>query len=448
MDLLRYFRDFFQDRQGVNPETDRFLVAVSGGKDSVTLACLFRDAGFRFGIAHVNHGLRGAASDGDERFVRELALEWGVPFFSQRMDTRQEAGRSAQSLQMTARNLRYAFLETTRAAEGFQWIATAHHLQDEWETFLLNLLRGTGLDGLKGIPARNGFVLRPLLGVDQSAIYRYFAGRELSFRADASNEQDSYRRNWIRHRITPNLLALSPGFWGTFGENLKRLQESHQIYTAGLEAILEQALGQEGTEKIIHWQLWAEKSFRETLLFEALRHEAFHFRQIPRIWKALDEQHTGRTFYSSGGWELLLDREVLRLRRSVTGGTPTHFIVEQIPFRLELAEKALEGTFLSEPPAHWQTPDKVFLCDASAVRFPLTVRKWQSGDAFMPLGMDGRQKKVQDLLTDRKLSRFDKEAVWILENGDGRIIWVIGLRADHRFRLTAQTKGVYEFRFS
>lgn len=414
---------------GAQPTGQRFLVAVSGGLDSVVLAHAFRQNLLEFGIAHCNFRLRGDDSDADETFVGQLADTFACPFFSRRFDTRAYAREAGISIQMAARELRYHWLENTRSIAGYDWIATAHHLDDTLETFFINFIRGSGLRGLSGIPAKNGQVIRPFHQVTREDLEKYYDYYQLTHREDKSNAETIYLRNKIRHHILPVLRQIEPGILKKSAQNFETMHDALLLYDHTLEKIRAAACTSSAHRVVLDWTKIEPFPAPASILFELLAPFGLNAAQCRQAWDIRNGQ-PGKSFYSNTHI-LLIDRE--------------HFILEPhknnppITIAIEAGEQKIlfpEGHLHFDWHSGGRPGDNnTAIISATTLSYPLILRKWRPGDRFCPAGMGGRHKKIQDLLTDLKLDRLRKQRIWVLENGDGNIIWVIGLRQDQRFTL-------------
>lgn len=432
MNLLHEIESF-ADAHNLLPEGGRVLLAVSGGVDSVVLTHLLGQRKQAFGIVHCNFHLRGEESDGDEAFVRELAKSWDVPFWVQHFDTRKHAAENGLSIQMAARELRYRWFESVRESHRFDAIATGHNLNDSVETALLHLVRGTGLTGLGGIPARNGHIVRPLLFATRAAILAYAQAQHLAWREDSSNADEHYTRNALRHRVLPQLESLNPAFWENAAETLRRLRASD----TNLQHLLKNLWGTADETGVMR----LEKSRIEALpalpdaLFDLLQPFGFTGDQVLQI--ASGWQKTGQEWHTPSGYRLVMDRDVLLLtnRDNPEETVPVHAddLMVRTPDggRLLLTQTPPEAVFPTVPESA--------LVDADILQFPLLLRRWRPGDVFQPMGMDGRHQKLQDFFTNQKLSRLEKEKIWVLENRDQRIVWIVGMRLDERFKVRSET---------
>lgn len=409
------------------------LLAVSGGMDSMALAHTFRLLDWPFAIAHANFQLRGAESDGDEAFVQAVAETWGVSFFVKKFATEQYAQEHGLSIQMAARELRYGWLEEIRAANDLGSLVTAHHLNDSVETTLLHFARGTGLRGLAGIPVRQGKVLRPLLFATRGEILVFAREQGLDWREDSSNAADDYARNFVRHHIVPQLEALNPNFLHTAARSLNRLRAADDNLDYFLKKLGE--TDPDGNYRVDKEKL-AQMPAPEEALRRLLKPFGFTAEQARQIAGHPDE--IGREWIAGSGARLLNDRRYLFVTAARQTPPPLHVEADDLLLKLP------DGTRLALTPAVPAPPfpdgHTTALVDADKLQFPLLLRPWQPGDAFQPLGMGGRHQKLQDFFTNHKLSRLDKEKAWVLVNGDAAIIWVLGWRADERFKITATTR--------
>jgi tRNA(Ile)-lysidine synthase len=430
--VLPEFLAFINQRTSIRPG-QRLLLAVSGGIDSVVLTELIRQSGFPFGLAHVNFSLRGAESDRDAAFVRALAGKLGVSFHYTQVDTHSVAAENGWSTQLAARNLRYDWFAEIREQKGYDWIVTAHHLTDSLETVLLNLVRGTGLAGLHGIPVQNGRVCRPLLCFSREELFDFARNNQLEWVEDSSNATTDYSRNRIRHDVLPVLRELNPGLEKTFRNSLDRLSAADRWFQA-LLLPLHRQVAENGRIDAA----WLAAQPEPLLLFsELLRPYGFSYRQAVNIYEN-PAQQTGR-YYFSGTHRLLWDRGVWMLDKA-DNVYPSFHIEENMPlvsapgFTLTF-EKLSRTSFLpgNDPSVAW--------LDAERIPFPLVLRPWQAGDRFCPLGLGGKAQKVSDYLVDQKIPRNEKNGVYVLESNH-EIAWIVGRRADERFKITENTKGI------
>lgn len=428
----------------ISPES-RMLVAVSGGMDSVSLLHLLARSNVAAGVAHVNYQLRGDESDGDEAFVRELADSFGLPLFITRFETTEYALRNGLSIQMAARKLRYDWFQTLAVANGYDYIATAHHLDDQIETFFINLMRGTGLDGLKGIGAKSGNLIRPLLPFYRSDIEAYVKSNRLEFREDSSNKETDYLRNRVRHHLIPVLDELQPAFRRIMAGNLRNISDAGALFHKAVEALKSGVMSGAESEVEISLPKLLRTDFPELLLFEILEEYGFNSRQVQQIWQSLESQ-PGKLFHTSTH-RLVKDRDKLIIqpveyKESQAVETLIDQETTEIFSPVHLLVQTIKRTEDSQIVAD---PDVAFL-DLDSLHFPLMVRKWKLGDRFKPLGMKGTM-KLSDFFISQKYSLIEKENAWLLSDAQDEIVWIVGQRiSDHR-RIKPTTKAIYMVRW-
>ena len=442
--MLDDFQQFIESEKMLPPDS-RVLLAISGGLDSIAMAYLFRQSGWDFGLAHCNFKLRGDASNGDERFVKDLAQSWGAPFYSITFDTLTEAETLGVSIQMAARELRYKWLEATREKEGYSHIATAHHLNDSIETVLLNWAKGCGIRGLHGIPSQNGNIIRPLLFASRAGLEAFVAANKITFREDASNAEDKYSRNRIRLQAIPALRKINPALEATMAANLERMKEAEYLYDYALDLLRGQIVSEiEGRVLLSIPLLREHAAAMPSLLYEFLSPFGFNTSQAQQLASSLG--HTGAAFFAPH-YRLLVDRDALILEALPESESLVVHQIEETNQVLELSDGRLSLHRHSGRPGFFTSDTTEAALDADILEFPLRLRRWQEGDVFQPLGMGGQHQKVQDFFTNYKVPRFDKEMAWILEDRLGRICWVVGYRIDDRFRIRADTKAYWALKF-
>lgn len=402
---------------------DKVLVALSGGADSVALLRILQSMGYTCEAAHCNFHLRGAESDRDEAFARELCRKLNTPLHTTHFQTELYATQQHISIEMAARELRYNWFAEVKKRSGSSVIAVAHHKDDSVETLLLNLIRGTGINGLLGIRPRNGEVVRPLLCISREEILVYLQHIEQPYVTDSTNLQDEYTRNKIRLHLLPLMQEINPSVNDSILKTANHLSEAARLYAHGIEQGKQRVLAPQG---ICISALLNEPS-PNALLFEIIRPLGFNSAQTKEIYSSLTGQ-SGKQFLSKE-WRLIKDREWLLIEKQAMAEeefTP--------PFLLEKEYKENSADFVIPR-------EKEIAClDADKLNGELTIRKWQSGDLFIPFGMNGT-KRVSDYLTDRKFSISQKERQWVL-CCESQIVWLIGERTDNRFRVDETTKRV------
>lgn len=415
-----------------------YLLAVSGGKDSTALAHLFHYQQLNFEIAHCNFHLRGEESDKDEQFVRELASTMDKKLHVKQFHTLETQQGSGKSVEMVAREERYEWFETL--CPEADYIVTAHHADDKAETLLLNLARGTGLKGLTGIPAHNGRILRPLLPFTSEEILQYLSENHIPFRTDQTNFSTQYHRNKIRHVVMPVLRDINPEITSTLCHNMAVFNQQYHFYLSEIQRNLSDMMIKKDNEIDISCEKLAASDYAELLLYEALKEYNFTASQVKDIIKNL-RGISGKIFLSSTHI-ILKDRDFLIVKNRVEEEFPRTLC--QNLEELEALGFEIEEFFMDQPP-QFPAPKHTIYIDAAKMEFPVLVRAWEEGDTFIPFGMNGKQ-KVSDLFNNLKINRLKKKQIPILLIGD-QIAWVVGIRADHRFRITTQTQHYYKISY-
>ncbi len=440
--MLESFKAYLTEVCGLRA-AQPVLLAVSGGLDSMVMAYLFRLAEWPHGLAHCNFRLRGAAADADEDLVRAYAQAHGLRFFAQAFDTQTEAERAGESIQMTARRLRYAWLEKVRLAEGFDCIATAHHADDNAETVLYNLAKGCGIRGLHGIPARSGTIIRPLLFVARADILAWAERHQVHWREDASNQETYYARNSIRLEVVPVLQRINPAWTRTMAANIRRFQQAEALMQMAIAHIAAQVCTyDEAGGMTIDLQKLLSFPAPETVLYEWLTPLGFSPAQVEDMLKTVQRQPGA--MFQSAQYRLLVDRGRLLVQPLPAALLNEPILIEAHTRSIAVGGEVLTLTRRKGRPEYFSTDTCRAYLDADCLSWPLRLRRWNPGDYFYPLGMPRQRKKLQDFFTDLKLSRFDKEKAWVLETAQGDICWVVGYRADERFRIAEGTKEYVE----
>lgn len=419
--VLRFIQD-----HGLLTADDRVLVAISGGRDSHCLAHLLHTSGFHIALAHVNYALRGKASDEDEAFVKNLGLQWQVEVFVKHA----EPGSLEQdSLQEAARNIRYAFFDELAASGGYTAIATAHHRDDLVETLFINLLRGTGIHGLRGIPEKRDNIVRPLLHCTREEIDRYVQAHGLTFRDDVSNESDKYTRNRIRHHLIPLLAEIDPAAMGKLGRSIENLGKDAQAVMQMAESLLEKT--EEGW--LINLRLLPDFS-KDTWCYHCLRTFGFNRQQTADIILAdTGKLITNEVYTAVRQGELLIIRE--------NTSPPKPLIIEG-PGVHTFGDNVLHIVLQAAEPGKMPRDNRRVWLDASRVVFPLTLRTWEPGDRFQPLGSP-YEVKISDYLSGRKVDRLTKETVLVLCDAHKKVLWLVNHQLADSVKIDATTREIY-----
>ncbi len=443
--MLEAFKKFIEENE-LFAGSQRTLLAVSGGVDSMVMVDLFSRAGYEFAVAHCNFQLRGKASDEDELFVRGTAKQLGVPYFTKDFETLRIAEERKSNIQITARELRYEWLEQLRAIEHFDLIATAHHLDDAIETALLNWTKGCGIKGLQGIPLKNGKVIRPLLFATKEEIQHYSAVRQVTYREDTSNAEDKYDRNKIRHHVIPILKQLNPSLTRTMAKNFQRFQESAYWFDFGIEQLKNKIVQVNDHEVLIDTQQLKEYTHPATALYELLLPYGFNNTQTSQMVRHLDSLPGG--LFHSPSYELSVDRGKFIIRPKTDDDAPQEHTISEKEQVVQLENERLSMVRKREIPKRFTDERSLALLDAAKLAFPLKLRHWQPGDYFFPLGMNGKRQKLQDFFTNQKVNRLEKHKIWIMQTALGEICWIVGYRIDDRFKISPNTQSYWRFLYS
>ena len=390
----------------------KMILALSGGIDSMVLANLLLKAKAQFVLAHCNFHLRGEESDGDEQFVREFAERNGLTLYVKQFETEQYAAEHKLSIEMAARDLRYAWFEELRRELGYDNIAVAHHADDQLETFFINLFRGAGIRGLKGMQPINGNIIRPLLNTSREEIHQYAIENGIQWREDHTNAETQFLRNKIRHELLPVIDGISKEGRASILKSISHLASENELYRELVKEKLDSLR-------------FARNDVSEQLLFEWLRDYGFNEDQVHFIHEAMNGQ-PGTSFFSPTH-RVTVEREGLEL-------TP---ICQQMDAPVELSYQQLPND------EHFKLDKSTEIAqlDYDKLSFPLKLRKWQPGDRFHPIGMKG-SKLLSDFFVDQKMTTREKEECRVLTTANGEIVWVVGRRIDDRFKVTEKTKTV------
>jgi tRNA(Ile)-lysidine synthase len=411
----------------------KLLLAVSGGLDSIVLLHLFQQLEFEIMVLHCNFQLRGLESFGDQQFIQEYTSQHNIPLSFTQFDTEAFANDYKLSIQIAARELRYSwFYEQLEIQEG-DYILTAHHADDNLETFFINLSRGTGLDGLTGIPAQNDSIIRPLLPFTRKEIEEYAAKQDLKWREDSSNASDKYLRNKIRHHLIPILKELNPNFMSSFEKTQGYLQESKELVDDAAVMVYQQVAKEKGDEIYFDLNQLLKLTNYKSYLYQWMTE--FGFTAWDDIYDLVTNQSGKQVFAPQ--FRLVKDREYLILSPLQERKAEKEFLIEEnqtkvnFPLNLLFSNVTEMGT----------VSNSAIFVDKDTLQFPLILRHWNEGDVFQPFGMNGQSKKVSKLFKDEKLSLIDKENIWLLCS-ENQIVWVVGIRQDERFRINSKTKTI------
>ncbi len=448
MDLLQRFLQFIQ-QQNLFYRKDKLLLAVSGGVDSVVLCELCKQAGYDFTILHCNFQLRGEESKRDENFVRDMGKKYEVEALVKEFDTKVFAAENKIGIEEAARELRYKWFgeivnsQLSIANDPIHhspfaiYLLTAHHADDNIETVLMNFCRGTGLTGLEGIPVSLNHVRRPLLGFWKEELVEFAKQYELEFVEDSSNRSSKYTRNLFRNEIIPMISKAYPQVKENLQNNINRFKGINKLYHISVAEIKKKILKSKNGE--IHIPIKQLMSYQNrALIFEIISEYGFNEKQVDEVIK-LAETGSGRFIQSpNAAYRIIKFRNWFIISKNISQDVDI-IIIEEDTSEIEIQNSKLkiQDYFLT---SDFRLPSSNFIAclDAEEITYPLILRKWKQGDYFYPLGMR-KKKKLARFFIDQKLSKTEREKIWVLEMNK-KILWIVGLRIDERFKITGKTK--------
>jgi len=435
---LKQFQDFINQHE-LFARDNKILLAISGGKDSVLMLHLFKAIGVNIGVAHCNFNLRGDEAQRDENFVKMLSASLDVPFYLTHFDTKKYAAENKISTQMAARDLRYQWFEELRIKYGYDLVASAHHQNDTVETMLINLTRGTGISGLHGILPKRQHLIRPLLFLNRNEIDEIIDKSHLDFVEDSSNQSTHYTRNKIRLGVIPKLKEINPDLEKTFTENAVRFAEVEAFLNTEVEKLATKILQKKDDGIYIAMDEIVKLNPQRLLFFELLKPYGFTESVVQEILSHLNSL-SGTHFFSSTH-QAIINRDYLVIAEKNVDSIFNQFIHPSTQ-NILFGKDEIALSFSSE--IKFEVDHYKAFVNADKLIFPLIVRNWQNGDKFIPLGMR-QPKKVSDYFIDEKVPIHLKATTPILINGNGDIVWIVGMRQDNRYKLTAATKKVAIF---
>lgn len=418
-------------------KTDKLLIAFSGGVDSVVLCDLLTKAGYHFDLAHCNFQLRGTEANDDTSFCETYAKLIHAKCHTIYFNTKNYAVENKLSIQMAARELRYKWFKDLISEHGYTYLLTAHHANDNAETLFVNLTRGTGIKGLQGIPEKQNNTVRPLLFATKEMIKNYADKHNIQFREDSSNQEVKYKRNFIRHQIIPELKKLNPILEETLNTSIHYFKQSSQIVTQFCKSKFKDICEENNERLKINIALLLLEPQKETLLFEWLHPKGFKTNQIEQLTTSLSTKNNIGKFFESSTHQLAVDRTFLIIKKKTAENTTNEFKINSISDTTHLPIKLV---FEEIKQASFTKNKNELFVSVKDDFFPVILRKWKIGDKFQPFGMNGF-KKLSDYFKDQKLSKFDKQAIWILESNQ-QIVCIVGYRMDNRFKVTDESNQI------
>lgn len=434
--MISQFHNYINEHNLWQPE-DRLLVAVSGGIDSVVLCHLLYCSDIEFAIAHCNFGLRGEDSELDEIFVRQLAAKYNVEIFVKKFDTQAYAQERQHSIQMAARALRYEWFQELIENHGFQYLVTAHHLNDSLETVLLNIAKGTGIAGVRGILPKKNNVVRPLLFASKKNLQDYAASQQLSWREDISNESTKYHRNLIRKEVVPILKQINPNLEATFVNTIERLSATEEILKLYISDVTNKYVVATDNLVIVDIREISNHPQFSLLLFELLNDYGFSWVDAQDIAKS---KRNGAKHFFSPSHQIVKYAHQLRIFSLPEENDHQPEWIDLGDVGCSIGNTHIDIFYPAVEDISFSKNNLEVYFDIDQLHFPLQVRPWQNGDKFQPSGMNGL-KKISDYLIDEKIPLDKKENISVMLSGD-TIIWVVGMRAAHVARINKQTSNV------
>jgi tRNA(Ile)-lysidine synthase len=433
-EMINEFKKFISENNLIR-SGDKILLTVSGGIDSMVMAHLFHKLNYKTGIAHCNFSLRGRESDKDEEMVCQFAYKNSIPYYSTRFETKAYAKNNRLSVQMAARYLRYKWFEEIRSNNGYDSIAVAHNLNDNIETLLINLARGTGLTGMAGMKPVSNRIIRPLLFATRQDIIAYCDQNKIGFREDKSNADTKYTRNKIRHLVIPVLKEINPSIEITLNETAERFSGFNEIVSEYISRLRESI--SEEKEQFITYNISQLRTYlhNKALLFELFRPYGITNSLLIVLKKVIEGKTGGQIITDTH--RIIKNRMEILVSDEEIADESFYPIMDVPDFCIFPGISSARRVRIKES---FEIPsDPHIACiDSEKASFPMIIRKWKAGDYFYPLGMK-QKKKLSDYFIDNKYSRFEKENIFILESG-GKIVWIIGDRIDDRYRITSTTK--------
>lgn len=439
--MIKNLLKFLKTKNLISPE-DKILLAVSGGVDSMVMSHVFLQAGIDFAIAHVNYGLRGIDSIEDQTFVEEWGKKNDIHVHSKVV--KKEEFDSTESIQMMARKIRYDFFDLLLVSHGFNKIATAHHLDDSFETVLLNLIRGTGSDGMKGISIKNGRIIRPMLFASRQEIVLYAQENEIKWREDSSNSKNDYKRNLIRNKVIPILKEINPSLTATYKDTYLRLHAASALMSKKKNEVISEFITIENGIIDFGTDWVKDDSISITIFSDILSDYGMSFRHAKDVFRSILSKRVGNIF-TVENYQINIDRGKILIGKTTEKNGEVLIEINKDDKLISLGDKSLYLEIENEQLKI--TPDnKVAYLDYRNIDWPLTLRRWKQGDKFVPLGMRGK-KMVSDFMIDNKIPLTLKQDTLVLVSA-GEIVWVVGHRISDLFKLKKETKRTLKISIS
>jgi len=442
MNLLQQFQEYYQKQLSIFfPANNKFILAVSGGVDSVVMVDLFAKSNLEFVIAHCNFKLREEESERDENFVKSVAAKYCKEIFVKHFNTKMYADENKVSIQVAARNLRYSWFKELQTSNSKlqTFLVTAHHQNDNIETVLINFFRGTGIQGLTGMSTfdKDRKIVRPLLTFKKDALLKYATENSLSFVEDSSNTTNKYTRNHFRNQIIPLAQQHFPMAEENLLKNIHRLSEVELLYNETIEKYKESLIEKKGEE--VHIPILKLKKVKalHSIIWELVKDYNFNAVQVNEVIKLLDSNNG--SYVKSSTHRIIHNRNWLVIT-PLKEAESLVYVIEKNDKKINFSEGSLTIEYYSTTNNQLQSSNNIATLDTKNLEFPLILRKWKQGDYFYPLGMTKKQ-KLSKFFINQKLSLTQKENVWIIESNK-KIVWIVGYRIDNRFKVTENTNEI------
>lgn len=415
--------------------SDKILLAVSGGMDSMAMVHLFRAANIQIGIAHINHNLRGNESQEDEKFIKDYCETHHIPFFVASIDPISFEG---QNMHEKARKFRYDYFDNVMLEYNYQNVATAHHQDDVIETFLMNLLRGSGLNGLSSIPSKRQNIIRPLLFATRHEISDFVIDQKIQYREDSSNASDKYLRNSIRHHIVPALYDMDPRAKQGIPQTIANIKSSYDLLNELTDILKNNIVTTQKDETIIDLKEIKKLQNANSFLFQIIQEYGYNYDQCMDILSTHDQNSR---FFLTKSNEALLDRNKLHIRPIQLKNEDNPIFQLDLNTEVTIAHKKIKLETIESPNQTFDNSNNIQYICIDDLTLPFTIRKWQAGDTFAPLGLKGKKQKVKDFLINNKLTLYEKSNVVVVES-DGKIISIPGCRISEDVKITEDSKVI------
>ena len=419
----------------------KYLLAVSGGIDSMVMCHIFLKNNFVFAVAHCNFMLRETDSDLDELLVRNWCEKNNISCFVKKIDTKKYIEENKLSIQVGARKIRYDFFEDIILTEKIHHIVSAHHADDNIETMLFHLSRGSGINGLRGIPSANKHIIRPLLAMSKKEIIEYAKGNEIQFREDSSNAKTDYTRNKIRHEMIPQMEEIFPDLRKNILHSIENLQDAYEIYSQQIETYRKKLVEKRGQDFYIAIRKLIHVRPLNTVIYELLKPFGFSFEQSLSALKLIDSE--SGSFLENEKYRFIKDRNFFIITEKNTEASDL-ILIEKNTKKVSTNSFDLKINVLAKEKFHLQKEETIAQLNADELQFPFILRRWKTGDYMYPLGMK-KKKKISRILIDAKIPLHEKENIWVVES-DKKIIWIVGIKIDERYKVRDVSKSVLEMR--